>query len=250
MTEDIHAKLISEFSNTINDHTSTSEKVEKERIKLWIEKSEFLRGILEKFFKSFINTIDRELIRLKTHKKRKKIDLTNVQINLLDKEYEEVNRLISLRLNIDDVELYVQTLKSLLSGEYKIPKHPQLIFIQLSTIATLYTLLKDIGDIPEVIEHKIDFIMVRLVHEALLFYPSFFKSKTEYERTEKSIDAIRKKRDANKQKVLETYIRISDRSNMKLHPVAKIIKGKLEERNQSPPSLDTIKRYLKKEGYY
>jgi hypothetical protein len=97
----------------------------------------------------------------------------------------------------------------------------------------------------EFVMHKVIFQVLSLIEVKAL--EDLLKELEEEKRLEKSRKAKRKIKDSRKQPVLEAYYRIDKEDNMRPHRIAINIKEYMERRNQTAPSISTIKRYLEEE---
>lgn len=121
----------------------------------------------------------------------------------------------------------------------------------LKDLACLYVYYRylDRKSLPFAVTQKIDFACDIVVSYAWMAAADFRYNAPKYDRLHKSTDILKNKKAAWKQFVLETYYQSdSITKDTKPHRIAKIIRGLLEKRMKPPPSLDTIKRYLKEDG--
>ena len=104
-----------------------------------------------------------------------------------------------------------------------------------------------VHDMPLEVTLRIDLAMVKLVHEATNDMCFIDKKGRD---TERIWESAKKKSDikaVTKHLVIETYYRINT-EGISFHKVATKIKEHLRKKHKSPPSIDTIKRYLREEG--
>jgi hypothetical protein len=140
----------------------------------------------------------------------------------------------------------INIINSFLSEEYKTPQYPTNIYQHLVALYIFYFSLALIK-IPATMLSKIDFVMTRLVYHALWTTFEVSEFGRESYRIEKGKIAIKKAGFIRKQPVLEAYYRI-DKTGIKPHKIATTIRKYLEKTQKVPPSVDTIKRYLKAEN--
>lgn len=153
---------------------------------------------------------------------------------------------------------YHRIFKSFLSPDYEAPVFKTgkpdpniLVKINHHFECLLYYYFFEALEMPAEVTAFVDLAMAKLVASTTQSFWAFNKEGYYRDRISSSIKAKNTHKAERKQFVLEVYHR--DKKilpDMKLHSVATIIKKDLGEKLQSPPSIDTIKRYLKEEGIF
>lgn len=121
------------------------------------------------------------------------------------------------------------------------------LYQQLLTISTFYYTIFNLKTLPVNIILKIDSIFTQLAFEVSSFLALSPRVVDWYYRIERGKTKKRKIKAERKQPVIEAYYRI-DRDGLSFHGIAKAIKKYLDSIQKNPPSIDTIKRYLKQEN--
>jgi len=134
---------------------------------------------------------------------------------------------------------------SFLSENYEAPESMVDVHQQILSICAFYYLLYII-EIPPTMLSTIDLAVANLSFVAAQHICLIYDKGIVKFRIDRGTSRKRKIKAAKKQHVLETYYKI-DKTGMKPHKIATTIKEILGNWQQDPPSVDTIKRYLKGE---
>lgn len=143
----------------------------------------------------------------------------------------------------------IKNFKSFLSETYRVPDEPRDVLSHLNTLLRYHIEIGPISyNLPKHIRMQMDFVTILLMQAGSCDPVVIEKHGRTYDRLRKSKKTKTKKRLESTQKVIETYYRINGRSEMKPHTLAKKIKETMGKSQKSVPSVDTIKRNLKKGG--
>ncbi len=250
-----HDELTEGILNKINNFLSSKDNEEEETPvldlnhdelwTLWIEKSEYIWGFLDQYeikLNAFYEKTD------KPYSERKKEFAKLAQT-------ESINiKNISEDLPLPDGNTFVSIYKEMLSDSYVPPPNHMGIFYHLMGIGVLYSNLKTLGNISLKKIFKFEFALMKLINEA-----STRMTKIQ-DHGVRELDRLHKakKRSARKieksvdyKEVLDTFRELEktgelDKIGRRAHTIARKIHEKVSRKRQVPPSLDTIKRWLKR----
>lgn len=141
---------------------------------------------------------------------------------------------------------HIENLKSILSEDYNPPDDIINFLSHIKTVGLFYIHTASISTIvPSHWVYKVDWATLQLSNMASIYSAALKDEGHKQFRITMGINKKANKILEKKQPVLEEYYRI-DRG-MKPHRIATTIKANLEKWPGDVPSVDTIKRYLKKE---
>ena len=160
-------------------------------------------------------------------------------INLIDKLDE--TKWKHLRMEDDMIETFKFYLSSKPTRELDLE-----IIFDLLHFYFYYKFLKP-SEVPQYIAHHIDFIVDVLIADLKRAHVLHGNYSKDYKRVFESIKVKQRRKTEMKQPILEAYHRI-DTKGMKPHTIARKISDYIRQNKLIPPSLDTIKNYLKEEN--
>jgi hypothetical protein len=137
-----------------------------------------------------------------------------------------------------------------MSDNYKPPFHSISIASQLLTIWNLYRCFPLILDkVPSSFYAKIDYAAMCLIKTSLEKSYEIETSGFHSDRTLKSAEKRKAKKEQDKQPVLEAYYKVPNRDSIpSLNALVQSILELLKTSMQTPPSNKTVVRYLEDEG--
>jgi len=145
---------------------------------------------------------------------------------------------------------YIEIIKLIFSEKYSGPDHPVDLFAQTISISVLYFIFAHLEPIPLTLLQKIDAVMIQLVFALGILIQENEKIGLRNYRIARARSMKRKTKADRKQPVLEAYYRIrtDERQKMSKNKIATTIRKDLDKMLREPPSLSSIKRYLKEEN--
>lgn len=239
-------------------------------LSLWKEKTKFIRNVLIRYSKTLAAIKQRNIgedYKRKFQEVVSELEKYEEELDVEIKQHTEffikkakckiinepggANKSSYSKPSVSDPvsECILPTLKLILSENYRWPKDPDDLYDHLFSLFYFTSMMLLFREINILILLKIDYVMMRLSYAAMA-YILFFDTigKRQY-RVEKGKAEKQKVKAERMQPVIEAYYRI-DKDGLTNHKIASTIREFLGKNRTSPPSVDTIKRYLKEEGLF
>ena len=219
----------------------TEQEMLKDYKDVWENKSDFVWDILYMF--SLVTEAYQNIGTTDSYNEKLK-ELINTDIEV---RKSKINKSDPPNFEAEE-KIFIEIFKQLLTPNYEPPTHPALLQYHLRALWLFYKYLSPAIPIQSVsLRHRFDYVLARVAYETAVSSSDHYRKGKGSERIRKSTFTISKKKQKSMQEVFEAFYRVEDRSKKKPHTIAREIRSQLGKIKKAPPSVETIKRYLKKE---